>query len=47
MEDAHLRSTSEVLTHFGILDAKRGLSSSQVKESRAVHGKNGEPHRYA
>lgn len=41
MEDAYQKTTSEVLTHFGILDSKRGLSSQQVAENRAKYGKNG------
>lgn len=41
MEDAYLKTTSEVLTHFGILDQKRGLSSQQIAANRAKYGKNG------
>lgn len=41
MEDAYQKTTSEVLTHFGILDQKIGLTSQQVVANRATYGKNG------
>ena len=39
MEQAYLRSTSDVLKHFNVAEAA-GLSSSQVAESRKQYGSN-------
>ena len=41
MEDAYLKSTTEVLSSFGVLDVKSGLSTRQVQDSRSKHGRNG------
>ena len=39
MEDAYVRSPSEVLKHFGVSES-RGLSSEKVKEQRQKFGPN-------
>jgi len=40
MNDAFVRSTTEVLAHFGVAE-HTGLSDSQVNTSRDKHGSNG------
>lgn len=39
MDDAFVRSTREVLTHFNVLE-ESGLSESAVLSSREKHGSN-------
>ena len=41
MEDAHAKTTDEVLKHFGT-NGELGLTSDQVKTFQAKYGPNGE-----
>ncbi|CAD6570572.1 MAG: hypothetical protein CYPHOPRED_004004 [Cyphobasidiales sp. Tagirdzhanova-0007] len=40
MEDAHQRTTSQVLEYFGITNANVGMSETKVNTNRAKYGKN-------
>ena len=41
MERSFLKTTSEVLQHFGVTE-KGGLSDDQVTKSRSQYGRNGQ-----
>ncbi|KAJ3360459.1 hypothetical protein GGF32_008407 [Allomyces javanicus] len=40
MEDAHVRAPRDVLAHFGVADAAKGLTQAQVESQRAKYGAN-------
>lgn len=43
MEDAHARTSEEVINYFN-LDSEKGLTPDQVKRNQEKYGLNGECH---